>query len=84
MTHDAPFYPSHPPKRGYNKTIAEFPRYKEDPPIQVKRKKSAEAEKTEEKPNFKPTHRKKTIPTPSVTTNFRNLKTEFPSVFRKL
>jgi hypothetical protein len=31
MTHDAPFYPSNPPKKGYNKTIDKFPPYKEDP-----------------------------------------------------
>jgi len=36
------------------------------------------------KPNFRPSHKKKTVPCPSVTTNYRNLKTEFPSVFRRL
>ena len=27
MTHDAPFKPSNPPKRGYNKTLEKFPKY---------------------------------------------------------
>lgn len=31
MTHDMPFKPSNPPKKGYNKTIDKFPPYKEDP-----------------------------------------------------
>jgi Domain of unknown function (DUF4586) len=81
MTHDYAFKPSHPPRRGYNKTIAPFPPYKEDPLKPVERKKSQEAE---ERPNFKLTHKKKTVPCPSVTTNYRNLKSEFPSVFRRL
>ena len=31
MVHSYPFYPSKPPKVGYNKTIDKFPAYKEDP-----------------------------------------------------
>lgn len=31
MTHDVPFKPSNPPKKGYNKTLDKFPEYKEDP-----------------------------------------------------
>jgi hypothetical protein len=83
MTHDDPFYPSHPPKKGYNKTIDKFPPYKEDPMKQVTRKKAA-PEGAEERPNFRPTYKEKTVPTPSVTTNYRNLKSEFPSIFRRL
>ena len=37
MTHDAPFKPSNPPKRGYNKTLDKFPAYKEDPLKAVER-----------------------------------------------
>jgi len=29
--HEKPFKPSNPPKKGYNKTIAKFPKYIEDP-----------------------------------------------------
>jgi len=29
--HEGPFKPTHPPKKGYNGTIAKFPPYIEDP-----------------------------------------------------
>lgn len=79
MTHDVPFKPSNPPKKGYNKTLDKFPEYKEDPLKFAARKK----EEDESKGKWKPSHSGKTIPTPSVTTNYKNLKSEFPSVFRK-
>ena len=82
MQHDEPFYPSHPPKRGYNKTIDKFPPYVPDPMRVVTRNKSAE--KDDDRGKWRTTYKKKTVPTPSVTTNFRNLKSEFPSVFRRL
>lgn len=80
MEHDVPFKPSHPPKKGYNKTLDKFPPYKEDPMRVVTRNKSAEQE---ERGKWKPTHNKKTTPVNSVTTNFKNLKSEFPSIFRR-
>ena len=80
MQHDAPFKPSNPPKKGYNKTIDKFPPYKEDPMKPTMRKKTEEGA---DERKWKPTHNKKTIPSTSITTNYRNLKTEFPSVFRK-
>lgn len=76
-----PFKPSHPPKTGYNKSIAKFPQYLPDPPKQLKRKMPVEG--VEEPPKFKMTHNAKSRPTPSVATNLRNLKSSFPSVFRK-
>lgn len=39
MTHDVPFKPSNPPKKGYNKTLDKFPTYVEDPLRVVTRKK---------------------------------------------
>lgn len=81
MTHDAPFKPSNPPKKGYNKTIDKFPPYKEDPMRVVVRRKSAEGD---DRGKWKPTHNKKTVPISSVATQFKNLKTEFPSIFRRL
>ena len=39
MSHDAPFKPSHPPKKGYNRTLDKFPEYKEDPMKEIVRKK---------------------------------------------
>jgi hypothetical protein len=81
MQHDHPFKPSNPPKRGYNKTLDKFPAYKEDPLKVVTRKKTPEGS---DERKWKPSHNKKTMPTPSVTTQYKNLKTEFPSIFRKL
>ena len=52
--HDKPFKPSHPPRKGYNKTLAKFPYYKEDPKKPITRKMPVEGE--DEKPKFKPTH----------------------------
>jgi Domain of unknown function (DUF4586) len=80
--HDKAFKPSNPAKRGYNKTIDKFPCYKEDPLTFIERKKPVEGE--EERPRFKPSHNKKSMPMVPVATNFRNLKTEFPSIFRRL
>jgi hypothetical protein len=81
MTQDVPFKPSNPPKKGYNKTLDKFPAYKEDPMRVITRKKTAD---NEDKGRWRPTHNKKTVPTPSVTTQYKNLKSEFPSVFRRL
>ena len=80
MTHDVPFKPSNPPKKGYNKTLDKFPPYKEDPLRVVLRKKEAE----EDKAKWKPTTRKREVPCTSVVTNYRNLKSEFPTVFKRL
>lgn len=80
--HEKPFKPSNPPKRGYNKTLEKFPPYKEDPLKFVERKKPVEGE--EERPKFKPSYNKKSMPVVPVATNVRNLKTEFPSIFRRL
>jgi hypothetical protein len=80
MEHDAPFKPSNPSKKGYNKTLEKFPEYKEDPLKEVVRQK----EKEDERARWKSTHKHKSKPTPSVVTSFRNLKTEFPSIYRKM
>ena len=79
MEHDKPFKPSHPPKRGYNKSLAPFPTYIPDPKKGIERRRDEE----DEKPKFKPTHNTKGRPTPSVACNMRNLKASFPSVFRR-
>lgn len=81
IEHDKPFKPSHPPRRGYNKTLAKFPLYQEDPKKPITRKVLIEGEEDKEK--FKPTHNVKSRPTPSVATNMRNMKAAFPSVFRR-
>ena len=81
MVHDKPFKPSNPPKKGYNKSLAKFPTYIPDPKKALERRRPVEGE--EDKPKFKPSHNVKSRPTPSVSTNMRNLKTAFPSVFRR-
>ena len=54
IEHDKAFKPANPSKRGYNKTIAPFPYYLEDPKKPLTRKMPVEGE--EEKAKFKPTH----------------------------
>lgn len=80
MTHDHPFKPSHPPKKGYNNTLDKFPKYKEDPPTRLMKKEKTDEE---EKPRWKPTHNYKGRPSASVTCHTKNLRSEFPSVFKR-
>ena len=79
--HDKPFRPSNPPKRGYNKTLAKFPEYKENPLKQITRVQPVEG--YEPPPRFKMTTNTYSRPTPSIATNMRNMKSSFPSVFKK-
>jgi hypothetical protein len=82
MTHEVPFKPSQPPKHDQiRKTIGKFPDYKPDPPKPIVRKQKDE--NAEEKPSWKPSHNHKTRPSASVTTMTKNLRCEFPSVFRR-
>jgi hypothetical protein len=81
--HDGkPFVPSHPPKKGYNKSIAKFPEYKEDPLKFVQRAKPKE-DGDEDKPRFKMTTNGGSRPNPSVVCNMKNLRSAYPSVFKK-
>ena len=80
--HDKPFKPSNPPKRGNHCTLEKFPLWKEDPPKEVTRKKKGEDD-PEDPPGFKPTYKYRSMPSPSVATNIRNLKASFPSSFAR-
>ena len=71
-----------PLKKGNNQTIEKFPKYIEDPPTDKKYVKPAEGA-PESPPGWKATYRKQSRPTPSVATNFRNLKSSFPSAFSR-
>jgi hypothetical protein len=51
-----------------------------NPPKELKRKVIVEGEE-EDRPRFKLTYNERTRPTPSVATNFRNLKSQFPRAF---
>ena len=75
------FRPSNPAKRGNHCTLEKFPLYVEDPPTQLKRKKPVEGE--EDIPGFKPTTKFSSMPSPSVATNIRNLKSSFPASFAR-
>ena len=79
--HDKPFRPSHPARKGYNKTLEKFPTYIEDPFKHVTRKVAIEGE--DDKKKFRPTHNSKSRPTPAIATNMRNLKAMFPSILKR-
>ena len=78
--HDANFKPSHPGKK--NKLLGKFPAFMPDPPTELKRVKKDE-NAPEEKPNFRPSTKIWSRPTPSVVCNFRNIRTAFPTAFRR-
>jgi len=76
--HEAPFKPSNPSKHGYNKTIAKFPEYKEDPIKQAVRKFEDPSKK---KDSFKPNDIAYCErPTPSISLNKINLKNEMTRI----
>ena len=77
--HDYNFKPSGPGKKAV--TIGKFPSFMADPPSRLKR--AVKDEKEDDIPAFKPTTSHFTRPTPSVVTNFRNMKASFPMHFRK-
>lgn len=82
--HDKPFKPSQPSKKGIIKgTLERFPAYLPNPPVELKRKVLAEGEEEDSAPGFKVTYRFKSRPTPSVATNYRNLKASYPSAFAR-
>jgi hypothetical protein len=55
--------------------------YVPNPPTELKRVK--EEENLDKPPLFKQGYKGNSRPTPSVATNVRNLKSQFPSAFRK-
>ena len=80
--HDRAFRPANPAKRGNHQTIEKFPKYVEDPPTDKKYVKPPE-DAPDGPPGWKATYKKMTRPTPSVATNFRNLKASYPSAFSR-
>lgn len=75
----ASFRPAGPGKK--NTLLGKFPEFMPDPPKQLKRK--VKDENAEDIPSFKPTTKVFSRPTPSVVTNFRNIRSAFPGVFRR-
>lgn len=84
--HDKPFRPSNPPKKGQAEcTLDKFPPYLDDEfkkrdPNYGQIRKINKDEEEDAKPSWKPTTNKRTTPMKSITTNFKNLRTEFPSM----
>lgn len=85
--HDKAFKPSNPTKKGaINGTISKFPDYLPNPPVELKRKAVVEGEDAPaplHEKGFKATYRGLTRPQPSIATNSRNLKSQFPSAFAR-
>lgn len=79
MEHDKAFKPTQNHRTGITASLGRFPVYIEDPKKPLTRK----MEEEDERKKFKPTHNSKSRPSPSVTTNLRNLKSSFPSVFKR-
>jgi len=72
--HEAPFKPSNPSKQGYNKTINKFPEYKADPiKVAVRQIEDPSSKKDPFKPNNTSFIQR---PTPSISLNKANLKSE--------
>eukprot|EP00347_Sterkiella_histriomuscorum_P023179 403335648 len=78
VKHDVPFMPSNYPKKGYNKTIGKFPEYKEDPIIEVNRKRQS----VNEQAHWKPTQNSWAVTSPSIKSQNKNQNNELPSIFR--
>ena len=68
---------------GYNKTIGKFPEYQPNPMKFLTRKKPVEGEEEDSKRAFRKTHNFKSRPTPGIACNLRNIKSAYPSVFRR-
>jgi len=81
MEQEVAFKPAKPSRSGVNCTLEKFPAYMENPLKFTERKRPVEGE--ENPPAFKSAKNVNSRPTPSVVTNMRNLKSSFPSVFRK-
>lgn len=79
--HDMAFKPPFAGKSGKHATFEKFPDWKADPRfMKTERKKPDEDE--DQKPGFKSPHKYKSIPCASVACNVRNLKSNYPSLFR--
>lgn len=88
VEHPGPFKPSNPPKSGvYDKTLAKFPEYlddvkaKEDPNFGKPPQKKTKVD--DERAAWKPNTFKKTVPSPSVATNLKNIRSSLPAIMRR-
>jgi len=78
--HEAPFFPSRPPRKGYNACLGNFPEHMPDPVPEAKFQGKAGAE--DAPPPWNPATKKVVgKPDPSVHCNMRNLRRENPRSF---
>lgn len=82
ITHDMPFKPARPPRTGHACTLEPYPKHEPNPPKPVVRKIRLEGD-PEPAPAFRLTHKYKSRPTTTIACNLKNLKTSFPSIFKK-
>jgi hypothetical protein len=75
----ASFKPAGPGKKKH--LLGKFPEFMADPPKELKRVKKDE--NAEDIPAFRPSTKFFSRPTPSVVTNYRNIRSAFPSLFRR-
>ena len=80
--HERAWRPSKPPRSGVYCTLSKHPEFMPNPPTELKRVKPLEGE-PEKPPAFKPSYNRKTTPAASIVCNIRNLKSSYPSIFRK-
>lgn len=76
------FKPANPTKKGYKGTFVKFPEHMPNPPTEKTRAKLAD-DAPEPPPGFKATYRFRSRPTPSIATNYRNLKASYPMAFSR-
>lgn len=81
IEHEAKWKPAKPSRRGYSCTFEKFPEHMPNP-LKFTERKQKDENADDRKP-FVRTKKEYTRPTPSVVTNLRNLKSSFPSVFRR-
>ncbi len=81
MEQEVAFKPAKPARSGYSCTFEKFPKYMENPLTFTERKRPVEGE---EKPAaWKKATEFRSRPTPSVVCNMRNIRSSFPSIFRR-
>ena len=79
VKHKEPFKPSNPAKKGYNKTLEPFPRYKEDPGRKMKAKSTKHFAR--HTGYWKPNMKDRSKPCTTITGNFRNERQLYYSKF---
>lgn len=84
LVHEKPFTSNKPPRSGFNCTLSKYPPHMPNPPKRIiRRLPRTESDTTSAHPAFKMTYKLKSRPSSSIALNHKNLKSSFPSLFRK-